>query len=199
MEIIKNNSKIIERAVKIIKDGGVIICPTDTVYGILTDATNIRAVKKVFEIKKRPKDKAFPIFVKDMKMAKKLAKIDKEQESFLKKAWPGKVTMILEVKKDCNLVKSLCKKTVGLRIPDYDLVNDIIKKVNRPLTGTSANISDKPASTKIKKVLKQFKNEKNQPDLVIDAGNLLKSRSSTVIKLTKDKIEILRKGDNLKF
>ena len=150
MEIVKNSPEIIEKAVEILKNGGVIICPTDTVYGILADATNIKAVKKVFDIKNRPKDKSVPTFVKDIKMAKGLAKIDKEQESFLKKAWPGKVTMILEVKKNCKLVKLLYKDTVGLRIPDYDLVNKIIKKVNKPLTGTSANISDKPASVKIK-------------------------------------------------
>jgi len=178
-----------------------VACPTDTIYGLLADAINKKAVKKVFEIKKRPKDKAIPVFVKDIKMAKRLAKIDKEQECFLKKAWPGKLTMILKIKARSGLARELLgkDKTVGLRVPDYKLINELLKKINKPLTGTSANISGKKASTKIRNIIKQFTGKKIQPDLIIDAGNLPKSRASTIIKLTKDKIKILRKGDYLKF
>lgn len=204
MNILKISAKslkeIIKETARLIKQGGVVIFPTDTVYGLLADAKNKKAVKKVFEIKKRKETKAIPVFVKDIKMAKSLAKIDKEQECFLKKVWPGKITMILKAKKNCGLAKELFgdEKTLGLRKPNHKLVNELLEKINKPLTGTSANISGKPASTKIKKVLKQFQKQKAQPDLIIDRGNLPKSRVSTVIILTKDKIKILRKGDYLK-
>ena len=185
----------INKIINILKKGGVVICPTDTVYGLIADATDEEVVKKIFKIKKRHKKKAIPIFVKDITTAKKLAFINKEQESFLKKIWPGKFTLVLKRKSNCGLPEILFgnRKTIALRIPDYKLVNDLLKKINRPLTGTSANISGKPASTKIEEILKQFKNQKIQPDLVINAGNLKKSKPSKIIDLTKNKPKILRK------
>ena len=107
MEILKlepeNLAETIKKAAKSIKEGRIIILPTDTVYGFVADATNKKAVEKLFKIKKRKKEKPIPIFVKNIEMAKKLVLIDKEQEKFLKKVWPGKVTVVLERKKGQNL------------------------------------------------------------------------------------------------
>ena len=187
---IKDFKKADEIILRFLKQGKVAICPTDTVYGLICDATNKKAVEKLFKIKKRQKTKPIPIFVKNVKMAKELAFIDKEQEKFLKKVWPGKVTVILKAK---GVLSSDDK--IGLRIPDYKLITDLFKKFNKPLTGSSANISGKPASIKIKEVLKQFEKEKIQADLVIDVGNLKKAKPSTVIDLTDKKPKILRKGE----
>lgn len=196
MEIIKfsqkNLRKVVKRAKESIKKGEVLVSPTDTVYGLLADAKNERAVKKIFKIKKRPGGKPIPIFVKNIKMAKNLAFIDKNQEKFLKKFWPGKLTVVFKRKNKLTKILFGREKTIGLRIPNYKLVNLLLEKLNLPLTGTSANISGKPATTKIKEVLRQF--QEFQPDLVIDAGNLPKSKPSTVIDLTKKKPKILRKG-----
>ncbi len=178
----KNLTRIIQKAVKSIKNGQVLVCPTDTVYGLVCDINNDEAIKRLVKIKKRQDKKPIPIFVKDIKMAKKLASIDKNQEAFLKKVWPGKVTVVF--KKNNG--------TIGLRIPNYKLVNQLLSIVKVPLTGTSANISGKPTSTKIKEVLKQFKNQKHQPDLVLDAGDLPKSKASTVIDLTVSPPKVLR-------
>lgn len=105
-----------------------------------------------------------PIFVRDIKIAKKLAEIDKKQEKFFKKVWSEKVTVVLRRRKDCKLPKILFenKKTIGLRIPDYKLINILLKELNRPLAGTSANISNSPPSTKIREVKNQFENQKYQ-------------------------------------
>ena len=191
----KNLNSFIPKALKLLKTGKVIICPTDTVYGLVANAANEKAVKKIFKIKKREKGKPIPIFVKDIEMAKKLALIGEKQEKFLKKVWPGKVTAVLKRKKNCGLPAILFggKKTIGLRIPNYRLVNELLKRLNKPLTGTSANISGKPALTGNKEVLEQFENQKDKPDLFLDAGSLPKSFPSKVIDLTKDKIKILRK------
>lgn len=196
----KNYKKIIRETTKSIKKGEVIICPTDTVYGLVCDARNEVTVKKLFKIKKRMTKKPIPIFIKDIKEAKRLAFINKNQEKFLKEIWPGKVTVVL--KKKNNLPKTLFgrRKTIGLRIPKYKLVNVLLEKLNHPLTGTSANISGKPASTKIKKVLRQFNTAPLakgavQPDLILNAGNLKLSKSSTVIDFTREKPKILRKGE----
>ena len=206
----KNQKEIIEEVRKAIKEEKVIVLPTDTVYGLVCDATNEKAVEKVFKIKRRKIGKPIPIFIKDLKMAKKLAFVDKRQEKFLKKMWPGKVTVILRPKRlQPTLVPPVPsggpagpykfpkgigkpKKEIGLRIPNYKMINQLLLNINRPLTGTSANISGMPPSTKIKEVLKQFKNQKYQPDLVIDVGNLKPSKPSTVIDITTSPPKILR-------
>jgi len=188
----KNFQKIVKIAIKSIKEGKIIVCPTDTVYGLICDATNKKAVRKLFKIKRRPVGKPIPIFFKDIQMATKLASINKEQEKFLKKVWSGKVTVVLTRKN--RLPKNLFakQKTIGLRIPNYKFINQLLLIINRPLTGTSANISGKPASGNIKEILQQFKNQKHQPDLVIDTGNLPKSKPSTVLDLTTEPPKILR-------
>src|SRR4030042_4778590 len=102
MQILKLNWENFKEIVKIItqsiKEGKVIICPTDTVYGLIADATNKKAVNKIFKIKKRPRNKPIPVFVKDLKIAEKLAYINKNQGKFLKKVWPGKITIVLKRK-----------------------------------------------------------------------------------------------------
>ena len=119
------------KALLTFKNGGVVICPTDTVYGFLADATNKKAVDKIFKIKKRPKLKPLPIFVKDIKMAKELAEINKEQEKILKKYWPGKYTFILKRKPNIKLY-GVHKNTIAIRIPKYKFLNNLLKKINKP-------------------------------------------------------------------
>ncbi|TSC75231.1 MAG: Sua5/YciO/YrdC/YwlC family protein [Parcubacteria group bacterium Gr01-1014_30] len=184
-----------QEAAKAVRQGKVLVCPTDTVYGLVCDATNKKAVEKLFKVKKRKLSKFLPIFVKDISMAKRLAHIDKKQEKFLRKVWPGKVTAVLErkTKSAKRKIYGIDKNKIGLRIPNYKLVLDLLKNTNRPLTGTSANISGKPASTKIGEVLRQFSGKKHKPDLIINRGNLPKSKLSRVVDLTGKKIKILRK------
>ena len=189
----KNFQKIVKIVEQPIKQGKVVVCPTDTVYGLIADATNKKAVDRLFKIKKRPKTKSIPIFVKDLKMARELAKINKKQEKFLKSVWPGKVTVVLKRKKTKTKLYGVAKKTIALRIPKYELLISLAKQLNRPLTGTSANISGQPASTKIKEILQQFQDQKHQPDLIIDAGNLKPGKPSKVIDLTGSEPKILRK------
>jgi len=187
MEILKlkgpDHREVLNKAAKAVREGRILVCPTDTVYGLICDAGNREALKRLFEVKSRDKNKPVPLFVKDMKMAKKIARIDKEQELFLKKVWPGKLTAVLKSKKG---------GTVGLRIPDYKFINQLLLETGRPLTGTSANISGIPGSTKIKEVVSQFQGRKNQPDLIINAGNLKKSQTSTVVDLTVLPPKIIR-------
>ena len=183
---------MLKEAIKAIKHGKVIICPTDTVYGLIADATDKKAVEKVFKIKKRKKENPLPIFVKDVRMAKKLAKIDKKQEEFLKSVWPGKITVVLKRNK-IKGIYGLDKKTIALRIPKHKLVNNLLKKIKKPLIGTSANLSGKHSTVEIKKVLAQFKDKKYQPDLIINAGNLPKNKPSIVLDLRVFPPKILRR------
>ena len=190
----KNLKKTIEEAGKAIEIGEGIVCPTDTVYGLLADATNRKAIRKIFKIKKRKTERAIPIFAKDIKMAKKLAYINTAEEKILRKYWPGKATFILKRKDVLPKIIFGKEKNIGLRIPKYKAVSELLGRLNRPLTGTSANISGRPASTKIKEVIKQFEGRKNKPDLIMDAGNLKPSKPSTIIDLTGKRFKILRRG-----
>jgi len=170
-------NKTIKEAVRAIMDGQVLVCPTDTIYGLICDAANKGAVKKLFQIKKRPKGKPIPIFVKDIKMAKRFVKIDKGQEKFLRNVWPGAVTAVLRAKTG--------KGAIGIRIPDHELILGIVKELNRPLAESSVNISGRPPARSIKGILSEFKNKKRQPDLILARGKLKSLRPSTVIDLTR--------------
>lgn len=192
MKIIKKEKINLKEIVAAIKQGKVIICPTDTVYIPVADASSKKAVERVFLIKKRSIKKPIPIFVKDMKMAKKFAEIDKKQEKFLKKAWPGKVTAVLKRKKSRIKLYGVDRKTIALRIPNFKLISLLLEKLNGPLVGTSANISGQPPSGNLKEVLQQFKNKKYRPDLAIDGG-ILSGKPSRVLNLTVFPIKVLRK------
>ncbi len=192
----KKTSKIVKIIIKALREGKVLVLPTDTVYGLITNAQNQEAVKKIFKIKGRKFQKTLPIFVRDIKMAKELVFIDKKQEKFLRKVWPGKVTAVLKIKPGAEKLFKIgivsSEKKIGLRIPKYKLIGLLLKKLNFPVTGTSANISGQSPSTKIKEVISQFEKGKYRPDLVINVGNLPRSKPSTVLDLTVQPPKILR-------
>ncbi|MEK7664814.1 MAG: L-threonylcarbamoyladenylate synthase [Patescibacteria group bacterium] len=189
------DKNLLKIATETIKKGGVITCPTDTVYGFLADASNKKAVEKIFKIKKRPKTKPLAIFVKDIKTAKEIAEIDKRQEKILKKHWPGKFTFVLGVRSGSDPRLTLLvmnKKTIAIRIPKHKFIQDLLKKINKPLSQTSVNISGMPEMKSVKEIIALFKKQKNKPDLIIDGGNLLKSKPSKIIDLTRRREKILR-------
>jgi len=177
MEVIKPDVK---KAAAELKRGLVLVCPTDTVYGLICDANNKQAVERIYKIKKRPKNKLLPVFVEDIKMAKEFVKINAKQEKFLKKVWPGAVTVVIERDKS------------AIRVPKYQFIIDIIKEINRPLAETSANISGEGSTTKIKEILRCFRGLEDQPDLVLDAGDLKQAKPSQVIDLSGPEPIILR-------
>jgi len=174
-----------EKIITALKNGAVLVCPTDTVYGLVCDAKNEKAVEKIFEIKKRDKSKSLAVFVKDIDMAKKYAEISLDQEKKLQKFWPGATTFILPAKPGLSPL-AYKNNTIGMRASDYDLIKNIFKEFNSPLAQTSANISGQPATGKIKEVLSQLSDQGTQPDIVVDVGDLPENKPSTIIDLTKN-------------
>jgi L-threonylcarbamoyladenylate synthase len=188
MKIIKKNKKNIKEIIAALENGAVLVCPTDTVYGFLADATNKKAVDKIYKIKKRSKTKPLPVFIKDIKMAKELAEISEKQSKVLKSKWPGKYTFVLNRKYGTKLY-GVDKKNIALRIPKYKFLNGLLEKFNKPLVQTSVNISNNPALAKISDIIKKF----NKYDiLMIDGGNLKKSKPSKIIDLANNN-KIIRK------
>ncbi len=192
MNILKSSQEnLIDKIKACLEKGQVLILPTDTVYGLICDARNKGAVKRIFEIKGRDFNKPIGVFVKDINMAKEFADINQKQEGIMKKYWPGKITFLLKRKNNLPEVLFSGSNMIGIRIPDYELIKDLFKQIDFPLAQTSANISGEPASVKINHVLSQLENKK--PDLVIDAGDLAEAESSTVIDLINFKT--LRQGE----
>lgn len=172
-----------------LESGAVLVLPTDTVYGLVCDASNKKAVSSIFTIKNRDKKNPLPIFVKDIEMAKEHAEISREQEKILKKSWPGAITFILPAKKKLSpLVYK--DKTIAMRMPDYELIGQIFNEFNRPLAQTSANISGHPATTDVKEAVKYLGSENL---IIIDAGYLPDNKPSTIVDLIENKNKILRK------
>ena len=185
-------SSVVQKAAAALLRGKILVVPTDTVYGLVADATNKKAVQKIFSIKKRQKEKPLPIFVKDIAMAKTLATVSFSQEKCMRKVWPGKVTLVLKSR------EVLPKETgtvdrIGLRIPKHVLLQKILRMVDRPLTGTSVNLTGNPSLSEGKKIIDQFQNRKYKPDMILDAGKLPYSRPSKVIDITGAEPKSLRK------
>lgn len=183
--------EVLNIAAKALSEDKVLVCPTDTIYGFIGNATSKKAVEKIFRIKHRRKDKPLGIFVKDLAMAKKFAKITKRQEAFLQKAWPGRVTAVLQVKK--QFPEGIgTKETIGIRLPKYPFLNLLFKKFNHALAQTSVNIARNKPIERVEDMVRVFGKRKWKPDLILDAGKLPFSRPSQVIDITTEKRKVLR-------
>ena len=183
----KNYFEVIMRTGAALRRGSVIAVPTDTVYGLAADATNNEAVRRLFEAKKREKDKPVPIFVDGMERAKRVAFIEeKALEDMLKKKWPGAFTAILYARKIVSpLARGRGGLTVGVRVPDHRFLRDVIRAFGKPVTGTSANLSGlRPATTAEKFSSRAI-------DMIIDGG-ICDGAPSTVVDFTVTPPAIIR-------
>lgn len=195
VDLNKDYSEAIKEAVAVLGFGGIIICPTDTLYGIGCNALDEKAVKKVFEIKNRPLTKPLPVVARNIKWAKGLAYLKKHDEEILKKVWLGRVTVILPKKEIVPDILTSGQKTVGIRIPNHPLTDQLLKMFGYPMALTSANISGEEPTQDINQIIKIFsKRLTRQPDLILDVGILPKSEPSAILDLTGNKPKISRIG-----
>jgi len=188
-----------KKIIKLLKSGGLVIMPTETLYGAFVDATNHSAVIKLNKYKKRPFGKPYSVAVSSLETAKKYVYINKTAEKLYKNFLPGPLTI---VSKGRNKVAQGIESedgTLGIRIPDYKLILDVCSLYKKPLTATSANASYKKRPYSVEDVLDNLsKSQTKLIDLIVDAGKLPKNDPSTVIDTTLDDVSILRQG-NLKF
>lgn len=198
MRIIKltdsNFKEVVAEAVFVLGQGGVIVYPTDTLYGLGANALDEPAVSKIFKIKKRPSHKPLPIIVKNILWAKELAFIYSREEKILNSVWPGLVTAILPKRNIIPGVLTSNQHSVGIRVPNHPFTDKLLGKFGYPLTSTSANIYGEQPSNKIGDIIKLFEAAEMKPDLIIDAGDLAPSEPSTILDLTTQEPKILRVG-----
>ena len=170
------------------------VYPTDTVYGLGVNAFDEKAVNRLFSIKKRPPQKPVPVMVKDIEMAKEIAYINTEKQKMLEKMWPGAVTIILKRRAGIPPLLSAHGTTIGLRIPDSSFVQGLVEILNKPITGTSANLSGNPSTHSSQEVVNTLGNSSPAPQLLFDAGELEHNDPSTVVDLTGEEPAIVRMG-----
>jgi len=187
----KPDLKTVDLAVRIVQEGGAIIYPTDTVYGIGANALNPQSVLKVFKIKRRPLNEALPIAVSGIDMADELAFIPENTMKLIGRFWPGALTVILRKKPIVPLEVTGGGDYVGLRAPNHPVPIAIIEKAGLPLVATSANKHGGPSPVTAGEALKQVG---ENVDLCLDAGRTEIQRSSTVLDLTRSPPVVLRIG-----
>lgn len=188
MKILKLNSNregIIEAVSDCLKNDGLVIYPTETVYGIGASATSSKAIDKLLQYKGRREGKPLSIAVTDQKMAEKYVEINEQALKFYKNFLPGPFTVISKSKNQVDSRINSEFGTLGIRIPDYSLITDIIKNFGQAITSTSANASGKKRPYKIQDVFDGLsEKQKSLIDLVIDAGELPKNEPSIVVDTT---------------
>jgi L-threonylcarbamoyladenylate synthase len=183
-----------KKIIEILKNGGVEVIPTDTIYGIVGSAFSKQAVERIYKIKNRPDNSPFIILISSLKDLENFnIKINKEQAKILEKFWPGKVSIIFP----CNLVKYKYlhrgTKSLAFRFPNKKSLIEIIKKTG-PLVAPSANLSNEKPAENINEARKYFG---DSVDFYLSGGTL-KSKPSALIRLGNDsEIIILRGNINL--
>lgn len=189
MKKVSCDSSGIKVAAKSIETGGIVVYPTDTVYGIGCDPYNSDAINRIYEIKKRDKTKLFPILGYSKQVLENIVEFNEMANTIAKKFWPGQLTIILPIKDeklhgDTNNVES-----IGVRVPNNQCVLSLLKEC-KLIIGTSANISGKEAITDPNKF-----DEFNQDfDIFLDGGKIKSSGASTIIEIKNDELKIIRKG-----
>lgn len=187
--IIKNESGI---APEIIRNGGLVAVPTETVYGLAASGLNSDAVAKIYEVKNRPEVKPISLLVSGMKDVEKFCRdIPKEAYTMAEKFWPGPLTMILWRNTSVPDIVTSGGETVGVRCPDHEVTLDIIRKAGVPLAAPSANLSGCPSPKNLEQVLEYFN---GKIECAVDGGQCSVGIESTIVDMTQNPPKILRMG-----
>ena len=188
---LRQNDKIaFNSALVCLRSGGTIVYPTETAYGLGGDFLDKKVRAKIFKLKQRPQNKALPVIVGNLKQAQAIVKFDPLSLTLAKKYWPGPLTLILPVinPKACGC------KTLAIRVSSFAWARNLAKTLGKPLISTSANLSGAKTNYSLGPIIKSFKNQPVQPDLLFNSGRLAKCPPSTIVKITKGKIKIIRQG-----
>ena len=182
----------VDRAVEILKNGGIVAFPTDTVYGLGGDVFNVRAVERIYRVKQRSRHLPLPVLLADStQLADIVASVPETARYLMRRFWPGGLTLVLPKKDTLPDIITAGSNKVAVRIPDHVVPISLIRGLGAPIIGTSANISDKPSPVTAEEVEQQLD---SQVDLIIDMGRCPGGLESTVVDVTGEIPVILRRG-----
>ncbi len=182
----------VEEGARIIRSGGVIAFPTDTVYGLGADALQEKAVKRVYHIKQRPLNIPLPVLIADKEQIELVAaSVPDVARVLMKQFWPGGLTLVLPARKSFRSQAVAGGETVAVRIPAHDVTLALIKEVGGPLVGTSANIYNYPSTCTADEVRRRLA---DRIDYIIDGGQSPGGLESSVVDVTGPLPRIIRQG-----
>ncbi len=186
-------SEFVMEAAEVIKSGGVVVFPTRCLYGLGADAFNRQAVSRVFAIKQRPQQNPILVFIDHREQLEPLVKrIPAIATRLMEHFWPGRITLVFEARD--SVPDSLTAQTgkIGVRIPGHAVALALVKAVQGPITGTSANLSGRPGCHRIADLDLQIA---GRLDLILNAGSLKGGKGSTVVDVSESNPRILREGE----
>lgn len=184
----KPDSRKIKAAVEILKNGGVVAYPTETCYGLACDATNTRAIRRIYKIKGREAKKPISIIVADLRTMGKYGKIDARIKKLARKFMPGPLSII--TRKTKAIPSILNPDEICFRISSNKIANALAQRLGKPITATSANVSGERPIYKVRELISAFS---GKVDMVINAGDLRRTKPSTVVCM-KNEPKLIRKG-----
>lgn len=191
VNIANPDSEIINGTVEMLKNGNIIVYPTDTIYGIGCDILNKKAIQTIQTIKNRKKQKPLSIICSDLKDISRWAIVSNMQYKILKKYLPGPYTFILTASNDApKILQDEKRKTIGIRIPDNKVCLDIVSNLGNPIVTTSVNLAGEVNYVNPDDIKKDWY---GKVDLILDAGEI-SNDPSTIISLVDENIEIIRQG-----
>jgi L-threonylcarbamoyladenylate synthase len=187
--IVPCNEEGIRRAFNIVKNGGTVVFPTDTVYGLGCDPRNPQAVQAVYRIKGRRESKQLPILGFSVVEISKIAFFDELSKKIADKFWPGPVTLILKIK-DSEIARSLnLTNKIAVRVPDHPCALALLREC-KILVGTSANLSGFSPSGDVKEIVGKLRGY----DIFLDGGKIIDPIESTIVEVNENQLKILRSG-----
>jgi len=187
---INPQTRLIQRAVNILINGGIVVYPTDTHYGIGCDILNKKAIERIYQLKQRNKSKPFSFICSDLKNISHYAKVSNYAYKTMKRLLPGPYTFILEGSKLVPKIMLTKRKTAGIRVPDHKICLELVEGLGNPIITTSATMSDGSILNDASLIHDVFK---DRIDMVID-GDIVSGKPSSVISLIDDTPEVIRKG-----
>ena len=187
-----NNYTLLKNAGNIIKNGGLVLFPTETVYGIGANGLDEEAVKKIFIAKGRPQDNPLILHISDMSMLENIAdKISDLEYKLMESFWPGPFTIILSKKEIVPSRVTAGLDTVAVRMPSNEIARELIRYSDVPIAAPSANVSGRPSGTNVQDIFDELK---DRVDYIIDGGDCEIGLESTVVRVVDGKPHILRPG-----
>jgi L-threonylcarbamoyladenylate synthase len=182
----------VDRAIEILKSGGIVAFPTDTVYGLGGDAFNSEVAERIYKVKQRPRSLPLPVLLADLtQVAAVVDSVPDIVRFLMKRFWPGGLTLVLPKAASIPEIISAGNDKVAIRIPKHIVPLALIHGLGTPIIGTSANISHKPSPLTAREVEQQLG---SQIDLIVDMGRCPGGLESTVVDITGGTPIILRQG-----
>jgi len=187
------DKNIIKKSAEVIKSGGIIVYPTDTLYGLGVDITNKQAMDRLYYLKGRNASKPVSIMVNNLEQLEQLVgKLYKIEYNASKLFFPGKITLIISAKDKLSIPRMSHLKKLGFRIPQSKTTNMLIEYAGTPISTTSVNISSKENVKNVEDILAIFG---DKIDLILDAGPVQSTKGSSILDLTTEPPTLLRKGE----